>query len=198
MLKIAQLTLMLLTAATLVACGGGSSDPSSSQPPASTTLATAKYLGTWNSICDGDDITVNGSTGSNVISSFEFTANTATTFSGTLKTKVYARADITCSTLIATLSQAVAVTVDSAGSGAGGSDKVTLVIQNSAISGSTVTISSGSNTVVYPNGRTLGTTDKDILLASATTLRYGEDSALDANGYPLALDTNINGFLTKQ
>lgn len=197
MRNIAQLTLALLAASTLVACGGGSSGTAT----VPTYPTTAKYLGTWNSICDTDDIEANGAAGSYVVTSLEFTSNTATAVSGNLKTKVYGFTDSSCTTLLATMAQALTVTIDSVGTGPNGSDKVTGVVQNAAISGATVTITSGANSIKYLNGRTLGSTGKDILLASATKIQtsgLGSGITAAATTYPTTLDNSVYGFFTKQ
>jgi hypothetical protein len=200
MLKIAQLMLTFAASAALMACGGGSSSSSSAggTPITPSYPTTAKYLGTWNSVCDTDYIEANGAAGSYVVTTLELTTNTSNTVGGNLKTKVYAFTDSTCSNLLATMTQALTITVDAVGTATGGSDKVTFVKQNSAISGNTVTITSGTNSIVYPNGRTLGETLKQLVLPKTTQLQIGKKGVLDSAGYPTSLDSSIYGFFTKQ
>jgi hypothetical protein len=203
MLKIAQFTLTLLATCTIIGCGGGtSSSTSASALPSYPT--TAKYLGTWNAICDSEgDIKANGFPGSYTVTSLELTGNTATTVTGKNKLKVYGYNDSNCSgALLGTMERSMTVTIDSAASGPSGSDKVGVVIQNSAISGNSVTLTSGSNSVIYTSGRTLGQSYKDIALATATTIKtsdpFTDPSSLNNVSYPTALDTTGYAVYTKQ
>jgi hypothetical protein len=103
MLKIAQFTLTLLTAATLVACGGGSSNASSSQPPVVTppALASAGYAGTWKDLqggCALSDVRVNNATGANLreLAFITLTPQTDTTVKAAHTLKLYAPTDTAC------------------------------------------------------------------------------------------------------
>jgi hypothetical protein len=185
----------------LIACGGGAGGTggvqtadsgSSTTTAAPNTSATDKYLASWKSPCGKYvDIVSNGAN-ANATQTLVLTANTTNTVSGNFVLTVYSPTDTTCSsTVIGTMSRAMSMVIDGVGSGTGGADQVTLTTNNSAVSGTTVTI----GTVTYLNGGTLGVTNKELMLVSGNTLRNG-GGAKSSTTYPTALNTDY--VFTKQ
>lgn len=189
--------LILGASSLLLACGGGSGGDNASVP-ATASNNTTKYLGSWNSSCAlHDSIKANGAT-AYVIRNLDFTASSSTTLSGQFTMKVYGANDTTCkSSTLGSMSKSLVVTLSGFGTGAGGSDKVDLVMQSYAISGETVTLTQNGNTLSFASGLTKGGTSKDLVLAANNTLRWG-DSSGTTTSYPTALSTDPSAVFTKQ
>lgn len=115
--------------------------------------------------------------------------------------KVYGANDTTCKlpSFEPLMSKNMDVTLAGVGTGAGGSDKVDVVMENRSMSGETVTVTQvGSGiSIVYSDGLTKGGNYKDLLLLSNNSLRWGDNSGT-ATTYPNALSVGPSEVFTKQ
>lgn len=196
MKKSSRVFLIAGASALLFACGGGDKSPTSN------TLLTDKYKGTWVSPCSQDSgITISGvasnTTGTHTIPA---SVNNAQ-FSSTFSIKVYAAADTQCTgSALSTIDFSVGTIIDGFGTGAGGSDKITVSSQPGTINGSTFT-TNGSVTIgniVYSAGTFSAiTVHKDLALVTATTLKFG-DGTETASTYPTGLETAADNIFTKK
>jgi hypothetical protein len=196
MKKSPQNFLIAGASALLFACGGGDNSPTTSTSP------TDKYKGTWVSSCSPDSsITISGAN-SNSTGTYTIPASVNNAqFSGTFSIKTYATADVTCTgTVLSTIDFSFGTMIDSFGTGAGGSDKVTVSGQAGTINGNTFNTSGAVtiNNITYAAGTFSATAaHKSLVLVTATTLQFG-DGTETVTTYPTGLDTTADNIFTKK
>jgi len=206
-----------LMAAALSACGGGGSDSTTESNPASsagnpsggTTTTTPvgtsaagadKYVGTWVSGC-ADSVAVAASAPTVALKqtvAYTFAKVSDAKASLVQVTNIYASTGCTGAAL-ATHTNAVssnALVIDGTATVDGSSvDKVTVTI--GAIGGLSAGGTINLNGIVYPGNYFMVTsTTKNLTKLAGNALNFGNTAALDAQGYPTALNSNLT--YTKQ
>lgn len=197
-IKLSALALTLF----LAACGGGSggSSDSGTTPTTPVTPAfpvTAKYLGTWKSVCEADSTVLVNNVATKVTYSAVFTTNTENTATGTRVIHAYAVADTTCAGApVGNLITNLMVSIDAAGAGADASDKVTITVAPHPLQANSLTI---GNVKWNDPEHTAGHTGKDLMLISGSIMRFGDHTNYQGpNVYPTAIDYAADGIYTKQ
>ena len=154
----------------LAACGGG--DDTSSSTPVVTTDVADKYVGTWVGCgAEGADsgrvvLTASKTSATSISYTVTTTLHTGSTTCGGVGTPNY-------------------------------NERGTIVYRGTKVIGSD-TVDLGEGTVTFDNDPSDSEprVEKDISLVSGNTIYFGDDTALDVNGYPTAIDRTF--FVTKQ